>query len=79
MNDTPLRVQDPHPYKIFIETGFQDSANPQQSNYNESATSEVFYHTYGNPSNTWSGNGSNELSQTLDYIMMKSAKHEDHK
>jgi len=79
MNDIPIRSPDPQPYEVFIEAGFQDSANPKRSHDNENENTKVFFPTYGNPGNTWSGEGSNELTQAIDYIMTKSMKHHDYK
>ena len=40
---------DPQPYEIFIEAGFQDSANPKCSHENKNENTKVFLPTFGNP------------------------------
>ena len=54
------------PYQVLLRNGnLIDSANPTSAKLD----SLVFYQTFANPANTWSGDGTGICPQTIDYIM----------
>jgi hypothetical protein len=54
------------PYEVFLNYGFRDVANP----FSKHEDTKVYLPTFGNPINTWSGDGTTNLNtQTIDYIM----------